>query len=197
LRYKDNTMEWSEKIIIDKLKNKELAIFEQIFNEYFTPLTYFCYKYIENKQASEDIVQELFVKLWQHSETLEINISLKNYLYRWAANSSLNYLKHQKIKLKYQHFVEKELENQIQEADDKLATSELEEKLTNAINKLPEKCREVFILSRYENLKYQEIADKLQISVKTVENQISKALKTLRTEFFPLIILFFSFLSSF
>ena len=109
-------------------------------------------------------------------------------MYRAVYNESLNYLKHQKVQSNYQQYFNHAMKNENDAAGKKLSLKELEGKLHTALNDLPEQCRTIFQLSRFEELRYREIAERLGISVKTVENQMGKALKILRTklvEFLP------------
>ena len=124
----------------------------------------------------------------------KINISIKSYLYKSVYHASLNYLRSQKVHLKYQNHTEYAMNNQVDDAaDGKFKLSELEQCLAKALDKLPEKCRAIFHLSRFEELKYQEIANQLNISIKTLETHMGKALRILRKEmkeYLPLIALF-------
>ena len=128
---------------------------------------------------AEEIVQNVFFKLWEKKDRLTINESIKAYLYRSVYNESLNYLKHRKVA---DWFMASALPQSYTDVDafNQLAAKELEAHLAKALNELPEKCRTVFQMCRYEQLKYSEIAGELQISVKTVENQMGKALRLLR-----------------
>ena len=129
---------------------------------------------------AEDIVQDVYLKFWKKHENLKPDLAAKPYLYVAVKNTSLNHIK----SAKRNSNVEDEQANVIfvnnETAIDKMEFEELEQKILDAINELPPKCREVFRLSRYEELSYKEIAESLDISVKTVENQMGKALKRLR-----------------
>ena len=129
--------------------------------------------------TAKDIVHNVFVNLWEKRDQLDASTSFKSYLFTAVHNRSLNYIRDQK-KFDKNEFVPETNEAINYESADSLETTELQKKINNAIDSLPEKCREIFLLNRFEELKYQEIADKLNISIKTVETQMSKALKTLR-----------------
>ena len=171
---------------------KDEAVFEQVFKTYFKSLHAYACTITKEEASAEEIVQQVFVKLWERSEGLSISGSVAAYLYRAVYNESLNYLKHHKIRAVDKQYVEHSMKNENEHAGKKLSLKELEGKLTQALNELPEQCRTIFQMSRFEELRYKEIADRLNISVKTVENQMGKALKLLRlklVEFLPLIIL--------
>ncbi len=167
--------------IIIKLKAKDEKAFELVFRVYYPELCRFAYKYVENQDVAEELVQDLFCSLWAKLDSLVINTSLKSYLYSAVRNAAFNYFKHQKVTDKYKSY-QMERGSGIIEADRSLEVKELSTKIDAAIHSLPEKCREVFRLSRIENKKYKEIAEELNISIKTVENQMGKALKVLRKE---------------
>ena len=145
-------------------------------------------------EIAKDIVHEVFVELWNKKEHIDFSSSLKSYLFTSVRNRSLNHLRNQKIiHPEGMEFLTKE-PNKQSTPDEEIQAMETESAINNAIQSLPEKCREVFILSRYDNLKYFEIAKKLNISVKTVEAQMSKALQVLREklkEFLLLLLIIF------
>ena len=154
--------------------------FEELFREYFKPLTAFAKKYINDIDISKGIVHDAFLKLWEKREDVDTSKSVKSYLYTTVYNKSLNYIRNNK------KFVNTEKKiNLFEKSNDwdysnKMIANEIEAKIIQTLDSLPEKCRQVFIMSRYEELKYREIAEKLKISIKTVETQMSKALKALR-----------------
>ena len=166
-------------------------IFENIFKEHFKGLHAYAYTMLRDEQLAEDIVQGMFMKLWEKKDTIQIEKSLASYLYRAVHNDSLNYLKH--LKVKAAHLAhEARSTGSYNNAPDNVSYKQLEERLELALKELPEGCRTVFQMSRFEELKYSEIAAKLDISVKTVENQMGKALRILRQElvdFLPAILI--------
>jgi RNA polymerase sigma-70 factor (ECF subfamily) len=144
------------------------------------------------KSTAEEIVQQVFYKIWEKASQLNINPPVAAYLYRAVNNESINYLKHQKVKSVHRAHTLYHMKNQADSAAKKVLAGELEKKLRKALCELPEQCRIIFQLSRFEELRYREIAGRLGISVKTVENQMGKALKLLRVklvDFLPLLIL--------
>jgi RNA polymerase sigma-70 factor, ECF subfamily len=151
-----------------------------LFKSNFKELCYFAIQYVKDSDAAKDIVQEVFFGLWQKKESIDLSKSVKTYLTSAVRNKSLNYIRDHK------KFSETILESEIQyiksdyKQGDRVVEEELRKRILSSTEELPAKCREVFLLSRNENLKYQEIADRLHISVKTVETQMSKALQHFR-----------------
>lgn len=162
-------------------------LFEQLFREYFTPLSYFALGYVNDLDTAKEVVQEVFINLWNKKDSIKSDKSVKAYLYTSVRNRCLNYIRDHKKFRSYVLDVEIE-DTEIFVENNSLTQEETQIKIHQAIDKLPEKCKEVFRLSRFDELKYKEIAEKLGISIKTVEVQISKALKILRKELKELII---------
>lgn len=171
------------------------ALFENLFKTHFKCLYAYAFTVVKDGTIAEEIVQSVFLRLWAKRSDLVIHTSLKAFLYRSVYNESLNYHKHQKVKNAFRahhlYMQRNEMEN---DSSQEVQLKELEHHLQTALNKLPEGCRTIFHMSRFEELKYREIAEKLDISVKTVESQMSKALKILRVELADfLAILYFLF----
>ncbi len=174
------------------LINENEAVFEQLFKKHFRELHAYAFSLLKDWDVAEEIVQSLFLKLWEKNEWSHIQTSIKSYLYKSVYHDSLNYIRRQKVQLKYQTSTAYAMKNDTDDAAGKLKMSELEQHLSQALSKLPEKCRAIFQLSRFQELKYQEIATQLDISIKTVETHMGKALRILRKEmkeFLPLIAL--------
>ena len=168
-----------EKDLFEKIKKGDEKSFEFLFHKYYRHLCYFASKIINDDVAAEEIVQDFFVKLWEKREQLFIETSIKNYFFRSVKNLCLNFIQHYKTKLRYAQIVISEVENHFSD-DNNYPEIDLSVKIEESINSLPEKRREIFRLSRQEGLKYHEIAQKLNISIKTVETQMSLAIKSLR-----------------
>ncbi|AWW32126.1 RNA polymerase sigma-70 factor [Echinicola strongylocentroti] len=170
------------------------VLFETSFNSHFQALYAYACMLVKDEDEAEEIVQTVFLKIWEKRESIAITSSLKAYLYQMVYRDSMNHIRHQKVKQKHQDITLHQINDnglQMDEGQD----HELMDALKKALQGLPEKCRKVFLLSRYETLKYQEIADRLGISVKTVETHMGKALKHLRVEladFLPLLIILFT-----
>lgn len=154
--------------------------FEQLFKTHYKALHAYANTMLRDEDMAEEIVQQMFLKFWEKRELLGVQSSIKAYLYKCVHNDTLNYLKHQKIKTKYQDYASYSMNSENEPASHKVELTELETRLQEALNELPEHCRTIFQMSRFEELKYREIADQLNISIKTVENQMGKALKILR-----------------
>jgi RNA polymerase sigma-70 factor (ECF subfamily) len=152
---------------------------EQLFKTHFKGLHAYAYIILQDSHLAEEIVQEVFVKLCERASRINIETSLESYLYRSVYNESLNHQKHEKVKARYRTMMSRKQEIAEQEpaSGDYPA---LENRLRLALCELPQQCRTIFQLSRFEELKYREIADRMGISVKTVENQMGKALRILR-----------------
>ncbi len=151
--------------------------FEMLFKTHYKALHAYATIILKDEDDAEEIVQQLFLKFWEKRELLSVQTSLKAYLYKCIYHDSLNYLKHQKVKSKYQDFTQHRMDNTY---NDRLEVTELQQQINLALNDLPEQCRTIFQMSRFEELKYREIAEALGLSIKTVENQMGKALRIMR-----------------
>lgn len=182
-------MQDTDLVIIKFLKENNETALKKIFKLYFKQLHFFATEFVIDSEVAREIVHDAIFRFWQHRSKLNDNTYIKAYLLKIVRNLCLNYLSTEKKKLVYSHDSEQirqELDLNYQVlADpdwDKLSVKELEEVLTQIISGLPEKCRQVFELSRFRNLSNQKIADELNISVKTVEGHITDALKTIRNK---------------
>lgn len=163
-------------------KKLDHKAFEELFREYFSPLCAFARKFVYDTDTAKEIVHDVFLNLWEKKDQLDSEKSIKSYLFTSVNNRCLNYIRDNK-KFDHSELSIEMLEKQGDiDSSDKMVEAETEIRIKKALDKLPEKCREVFELSRFEELKYSEIADKLGIAIKTVEAQMSKALKILREE---------------
>ena len=189
-----------EKVLFENIKKGHLQSFETLFHHYYGYLCSYGEKFTRNHDTAEEIVQEFFVRLWEKREQINIESSVKNYFFRSIKNLCLNYIQHQKIIDNHRKTLLKESLTD-ESYDDIYIEKELAVKIEESISLLPEKRREIFRLSREEGLKYHEIAKKLNISIKTVETQMSLAIKTLRDKlkdysaFFLFLVAFFNHLN--
>ena len=168
-----------DKSLTIELANGNEKAFEAIFIKYYKVLCSFSRHFLNDDELAEEIVQETFVKIWEKRKTHVIETSLEHYLFRAVRNHCFNQLQHQKIKNRYTEKILRDTGTEIK-TEDCFLEPDLKRKIEEAIDSLPPKRKEIFRLSREEGLKYKEIADQLDISVKTVEAQMGLALKFLR-----------------
>jgi RNA polymerase sigma-70 factor (ECF subfamily) len=173
--------------ITDKaLLVREISVetFDEIFRHYAKPLFYYAAKFVGDDQA-KDIVQDTFAKLWA-DKSLVITKSLNSLLFTTIRNRCLQQLEKEKVRNKYIESTRQKLQTEelqfYMDERSSLMEQELEDKLNEVLKNLPDRCRQIFMMSRFENKKNREIAEELDISVKAVEKQISKALSTIRIE---------------
>ena len=166
-----------------KIKEGDIKAFERIFRHYYTPLYLYALSITGQKEASEEIVQDLFYIIWKEREKIQILQSVKNYLYKSVKNRSLQYLEHLHVQEKYRENIVKQSGLLTEAAPDEIMEyKELEEVLKQTFNRLPERCRHIFYMHRINGKKHKEIAATLSISVKTVEADMTKAYRILRKE---------------
>ncbi len=181
-----------EQYLIKELLARNKIVFDFVFDYYYSGLCAYCERITNSHEVSEDIVQDVFVTLWMKHYKIRIESSLKNYLFTSVKNRSLDYLKYEERKSK--NLANLALKKELSENLVSLwfAESELQAIVQKSLEKLPPRSREIFEMSRFEGLKNQEIADKLGLSKRTVELQISNALKQLREDlkdYLPLFLL--------
>lgn len=172
------------------LKDDENA-FKALFYEFYSALCVYCDKIVNSREDAEDIVQDLFYKIWENRKNIEITTSFRNYLITSARNSALDFLRKKGISDRY---AEKQRmhDHTLKTPEDFYTFNELQTMINEALLKLPERMREIFEMNRFGGMTYNEIAAQKAISPKTVESDMSKALKILRDdlkEYLPLLIL--------
>ena len=181
-----------ESILIEGLHNQDKIIFDYVFNYYYSGLCAFSMRYLENHEKAKDLVQDFFVHLWIEGPRLQINTSLKAYLFTSVKNRCLDVVKHQGITNKYRSALLAADNKTDNSTELMIAESELRSAIQNCLEKLTPRCREIFEMSRLKGESNQEIADNLGLSKRTVELQISIALRILRKEladFLPALII--------
>ncbi len=167
---------------IRRIRNGDIGQFELLFRSSYVSLVKYAITLVRDHDTSEEIVQDLFFRLWQDRERLEIRSSLNGYLFRAVHNRCLHYINHARVMER--HAVEM-LNNPRESHDsplDILHHKELQSRIARILERLPERCGKIFCMSRFEGLKYSEIADRLKVSVKTVEANMGRALKEFRKE---------------
>lgn len=172
----------SERDLVERVIKGDQTAFELLFRYYYAGLTVYARQFVYDAELAEEIVQDFFVRFWDKHHLLKPTESIKSYLFSSIKNSSLNVLKHQKIEAKYIRQMQETSEDNLLYDPNLYIASELQEKIKNAVDLLPARCREIFVMSRIKGLNNEEIAQQLDISKRTVETQISNALKILRTE---------------
>ena len=166
---------------LQSLRSGDVSAYECLFRHFYPLLVAFAMKYVSEKDVARELVQDFFVRLFEKRQSLKIETSLKSYLYRSVHNSCLNYLSQRAMHDK--HIKKIELEKDVTEdPENAIHTTELQQRIFDIVEQLPSKCRKIFRMNRYEGLKNEEIAEALNLSRRTVETQISKALKILRTK---------------
>ena len=173
------------------IRNSDEAAFENVFRSYYERLCNYANTMLYDVDEAEEVVQNTFLTLWEQRDSIEIHTSMKSYLYRAVHNSCLNRIKHNKVKQMHGEHVRYNTESSIEGTSQMVIGKELEQQINAAIESMPQQCRTVFVLSRYENLTYAEIAEQLKISIKTVDKHMVKALKILRErlkEYLPLLL---------
>ena len=163
----------------DNIKKGNIELYEQLFKHYYKPLIFFSFRYVRNEQIAEDVVHDVFVNIWNNRANLDFTLNFRSYLYTSVRNQSLKYL----AKANRFNQVDTDIEVVLSKNDSPdtiIIKNELEKAISKAISKLPEKRKEIFCMHRFDNLTYSEIALTLNISIKTVETQMSRALKFLR-----------------
>jgi len=192
-----------EKWLINGLTSGSEEAFEFIFLNYYSRLCAYATGILRDDSTAEDTVQDFFFKLWENRKSVHIEISLKSFLFRSVYNQCINCLEHLKVTRKYSDIALKNQIDFISPLSDQypianLISKELEATIKQAIDQLPDQCREVFLMVRYEEMTYLEVAEKLCISINTVKTQLQRAIKKLRDnlkEYLPSVIfLILSFL---
>jgi RNA polymerase sigma-70 factor (ECF subfamily) len=171
----------SDRDTFEEIKKDNEHALASLFEKHYVPLCRYAYTYLKDEAESENLIQEVFINIWNKRSEINIRTSVSSYLYRSAKNSAINFLtknsRHQTESI--DNLKGLEISNEDSEIDEN-EFSEMERKLSEALKSLPDKCKKIFIMSRVESLKYREIAEQLNISIKTVETQMSVAIKKIK-----------------
>ena len=171
-----------ERILLEKLKKGDQTAFSYIFSAYYRDLVLFAITFTNNKDSSEEIVQAVFVKFWEDRQNINISKSIKSYLLKSVQNKSIDWLRHLKVRNKFHNDL---VDNTVvfeNNTENYFLRSELEQKIETILSQLPEEIVETFRMNRFEGMKYHEIAEKLNVSIRTVEVRMGKALHLLREQ---------------
>jgi RNA polymerase sigma-70 factor (ECF subfamily) len=169
--------------MIRRIREGDAEQFESLFRSSYVSLVRYAKTLIKDHDTAEEIVQDLFFRLWKDKEKIKIESSLYGYLFRSVHNRSLHHIEHNRIVERHAEEMSlHQTENQEENPSDILHYKELQAKIARIIERLPERCGKIFCMSRFEGLKYIEIAEKLSVSVKTVESNMGRALKVFRKE---------------
>ena len=166
-------------IQIEKMKAGDRESFNQVFRHYYSPMVRFCIRYVADSDIASEIVKDLFVKLWSNREKISFNTSFESYMLTSVRNSAITYINKERAHNEAHLRVFSE-ESDNTDPSETLQSNNLEESYRQILKDMPDKRREVFLASRYDGLKYSEIAEKLGISQKTVEAQMTAAIKQLK-----------------
>jgi RNA polymerase sigma-70 factor (ECF subfamily) len=168
--------------IIRRIRQGDVGQFESLFRSSYVSLVRYAKTLIKDHDDAEEIVQDLFFRLWQDKEKLNIESSLNGYLFRSVHNRCLHFIEHNKVVDRHaEEMLSRQTETQ-ESPEDILHYKELQSRIARILERLPERCGQIFYMSRFEGLKYNEIAEKLSVSVKTVESNMGRALKEFRKE---------------
>ena len=183
----DKEITTEELFIVKRMIEGDIHSFKYFFDKYYDDLCNFVHIYLHDQSLSEEIVQDIFVHFWENKERLSINASVKSYLFSASKFKSLNFLRDTRNRTRIAMEIGRDEPTQVSSDCDNLFSDpgEFKNILDEAFNQLPPKCREIFLLSKQEELSNKEIAERLGISVKTVENQMTIALKKLREYLIP------------
>ncbi|UCH10721.1 MAG: RNA polymerase sigma-70 factor [Fidelibacterota bacterium] len=165
---------WAERI-----RAGDARAFEQLFFAYCQSLTSFALRFVQDQDLAEDVVQDVFLRVWTQRSQLDPDRNIKTYLYTATRNQALNVLRHSRVKRQSTEELAR-LDSKVTTPENQLEQQQVSREVHRAISQLPDRCRTIFTMSRFDRLTYAEIAEILHISVKTVETQMGRALKALR-----------------
>lgn len=169
--------------LASRIKLGDEKAFELFFHKYFINVCCYINKFFNNPQEAKEIAQDVFIKIWESKNDIDLNKTLEGYLFRTAHNLCLNKLRRLKVESKYAEIYKLVyIKHYELSAEESFLAKELNGRVVNAINKLTPRCRQIFELSRFEGKRNKEIAKLLHISIKTVETQMTKALQTIRVK---------------
>lgn len=178
--YNNQKNDFDDQFWIENIQKGDEESFEFLFKKYFLPLTRFAWRYVNSKAIAEELVQEIFAIVWEKRKDLDTTGSVRSYLYSSVRNLSINHLNHHEIKNRYDKQWTSQRENPEIKFHDEIREEQIRNAIATAIEELPQRSKMTYKLHRYDGLTYQEIAEVMEVSVKTVESQMTRTLKILR-----------------
>lgn len=172
--------EFDDQFWIENIQKGDEESFELLFKKYYLPLTRFAWRYVHSKAIAEELAQEIFTIIWEKRKDLDTTGSVRSYLYKSVRNLSINHLNHQDVRNKFDRQWSTQRENPEIEFHDEFRKEQIRNAIATAIDELPPRSKMTYKLHRYDGLTYEEIAALMEISVKTVESQMTRTLKILR-----------------
>jgi RNA polymerase sigma-70 factor, ECF subfamily len=164
-----------------QIRQNNLQAFEKLFREYYAPLCRYAYRFVNDMDTAEEIVQDFFYHYWKDRKKIRIRLSVKSYLFRSVKNNALKYLDQVAVRRRYaERIIAVASESDQETLMEQIHAKELQQIINDTLQELPERCRIIFTMNRFDGFKYHEIAQRLSISVKTVEANMSKALQVFR-----------------
>lgn len=165
-----------------RIRKGDIGQFESLFRSSYVSLVKYARTLVKDQDTAEEIVQDLFVRIWQEKEKIKIESSLSGYLFRSVHNKCLHYIEHRKVVERHAEEMSTGKPDTNEDPSEILQYKDLQARIGRILERLPERCGTIFCMSRFEGLKYSEIAEKLSVSVKTVEASMGRALKEFRKE---------------
>lgn len=166
--------------LISEIQNGSVRAFELLYDRYKRKIYCFFYNYLKNKSEAEEMLQSLFVSIWDHRHSIDKNNPFDKYIYRCASNKIYDYLRRKYVRDKYIEAQKLTGEFSCENTEDIIYFNDLNESLKLIMDELPDKQKEIFYLSRYNNIPNKEIAERLNLSVRTVETQIYRVIKKIK-----------------
>lgn len=175
-------IEHIDRQMVQRLKAGDMVAFRKVFDAFSERLYHFTCSYLKDTEVAEEIVQDVFLRVWEKREEIDEDKSFKSFLYTMTVNKVLNYLKHQVVRQKYEKYLTNFNQDATDDTESKVYYNELKVRLGGLMNKLPEQQCHIFEMSRNQGLSNREIAEQLGLSIRTVENQIYRASKFLKDQ---------------
>jgi RNA polymerase sigma-70 factor (ECF subfamily) len=174
-------MKLKDKNILNKIRRGDIYAFETLFHRFYPGMCHYAKSLVKKDDISEEIVQDVFYNIWKNRVNFRLTSGWQNYLYRAVYNNSLKFIKKSKREIRMDDHHIYDSNNKVLDPSEELLYSELTENIDEVLERLPERTRQIFLMNRFDGFTYREIAEKLSISIKTVEANMGKALRIFRT----------------